>query len=518
MYPDWMFNAVKPYSSVLVANRGEIAVRILQAAKESGLRGISIYSDSDAKSLHVEISEEAIHLPGKLLSETYLNIEAILNAAKNSGAEAIHPGYGFLSERSDFAQAVIDSNLIWIGPSPKSIKIMGDKISARNKMINSGVPIIPGEEIFIQDGEEYIEPLAAAAARVGYPLLLKASAGGGGKGMRAVHMPKNLKSQYEAASREASAAFGDGTVYVERLLAEARHIEIQILCDENGNCVHLNERDCSLQRRHQKVIEETPSPALSDDIRQLMGQSALKAAKSVNYVGAGTVEFLLSSKGEFFFLEMNTRLQVEHPITELITGIDIVQKQFEIAAGIDLGLIQKDIGINGHSIEARIYAENPSNGFLPATGVLSKWQCPSGPGIRLDSGFREGDEITIDFDPMLAKLIVHAPNRKAALRKLDTALSDFIILGVITNLGFLRDIIKQNRFSEGRMTTDYLDNADNSIFIQPTIDPSHLIVIASAAERLGINTKSSSSLNDGIMDNYSGHVGDPFKTLSRIFP
>ena len=301
MFPDWMKDAPKPYSSVLVANRGEIAVRILQSARELGLKGISIYSDSDENSLHVEISEEAVYLPGELLSETYLSIDAIINAAKISGAEAIHPGYGFLSERSDFAKAVVDANLIWIGPSPKSIEIMGDKISARNKMIDSGVPIIPGEEIFIGKNEDYIGPLAAAAARVGYPLLLKASAGGGGKGMRAVYEPKNLKSQYEAASREASTAFGDGTVYVERLLTKARHIEIQILCDERGNSIHLNERDCSLQRRHQKVIEEAPSPALSDEIRQSMGESALKAANSVNYVGAGTVEFLLSSKGQFFF-------------------------------------------------------------------------------------------------------------------------------------------------------------------------------------------------------------------------
>lgn len=518
MFPDWMKDATKPYSSVLVANRGEIAVRILQSARELGLKGISIYSDSDANSLHVEVSEEAIHLPGKLLSETYLNIEAIINAAKISGAEAIHPGYGFLSERSDFAKAVLDSNLIWIGPSPKSIEIMGDKISARNKMIDSGVPIIPGEEIFIEKDEDYIGPLAAAAARVGYPLLLKASAGGGGKGMRAVYEPKNLKSQYEAASREASTAFGDGTVYVERLLTKARHVEIQILCDERGNSIHLNERDCSLQRRHQKVIEEAPSPALSDEIRQSMGESAIKAANSVNYVGAGTVEFLLSSNQQFFFLEMNTRLQVEHPITELITGIDIVQKQFEIAAGIELNLNQEDIGINGHSIEARIYAENPSNGFLPATGTLSKWKFPNGPGIRLDSGFREGDEITIDFDPMLAKLIVHAPNRETALRKIDTAISDFIILGVMTNLGFLRDVIKQDEFFEGQITTDYLENAPESLFAQTSSNPSHLIAIASAAERIGVNRQSLGQLSGEMVDDYSGHIGDPFRTLSRIFP
>jgi len=518
MTPDWMEGALKPFNSVLVANRGEIAVRILQAARESGLRGIAIYSDSDAKSLHVESADDCVYLSGDTLSETYLNMDAIIHAAQSSGAEAIHPGYGFLSERSDFAQIVIDSGLVWIGPTPESIEIMGDKISARNKMIDSGVQVIPGEDLIIGPGEDYIESLAAAAARVGYPLLLKASAGGGGKGMRAVYEPKLLKSQYEAASREASTAFGDGTVYVERLLSKSRHIEIQVLCDEKGNSIHLNERDCSLQRRHQKIIEETPSPVLSDAIRQSMGQTALIAANSVNYVGAGTVEFLLSPKGEFFFLEMNTRLQVEHPITELTTGIDIVQKQFEIAAGLQLNINQDDISINGHAIEARIYAENPSTGFLPATGLLSKWKVPTSPGVRIDSGFREGDEITVDFDPMLAKLIVHAPTRKAALRRLDMALSEFIILGVITNLGFLRDVIKEKVFYSGQITTDFLDNAPNSLFSEPAVDPSHLIAIAAAAQKFGLNRQSYGQSNIDISDEYNGHPGDPFRTLSKSFP
>ncbi|MED5158977.1 MAG: ATP-grasp domain-containing protein, partial [Candidatus Thermoplasmatota archaeon] len=345
----------------------------------------------------------------------------------------------FLSERSDFASAVADAGLVWIGPPAEAISTMGDKISARIRMIESGVPVIPGEELTVPDGTDHLGALAACAARVGYPLLLKASAGGGGKGMRAVQEPKMLRTEYEAASREASAAFGDGTIYVERLLTGARHIEVQILADSHGNCIHLNERDCSLQRRHQKVIEEAPSPAVNSELRQAMGAAAVKAAESVGYEGAGTVEFLLSSRGKFYFLEMNTRLQVEHPVTEMTTGIDLVLKQFEVAAGLPLGIIQADVGISGHAIEARVYAEDASRGFLPCVGRLAIWKTPQGPGIRVDSGVRQGDAVTVDFDPMLAKLIVHAPTRGAALRRLDTALSDFIALGVTTNIGFLRD-------------------------------------------------------------------------------
>ena len=518
MFPDWIIDAPNPFDSVLVANRGEIAVRILRAAKESGLKGIAIFSDPDQNSLHVEISDQAIHLPGDNLSETYLNINAIISAAKKSGAQAIHPGYGFLSERSDFAKAVVDADLVWIGPSPEAIETMGDKISARRRMIESNVPIIPGEELAIEDGTNPLGVLASSAARVGYPLLVKASAGGGGKGMRAVYEPKMLRTEYEAAAREASAAFGDGTVYVERLLTGSRHIEIQVLCDKYGNSIHLNERDCSLQRRHQKVIEEAPSPAVTPEIRNAMGVAAIRAAEAVNYEGAGTVEFLLTSKGEFFFLEMNTRLQVEHPVTELITGIDLVQKQFEVAAGIPLQIGQGDIGITGHSIEARIYAEDVSKGFLPAIGKLAMWRPPSTPGVRMDSGFREGDEVTVDFDPMLAKLIVHAPTRSAALRRLDSALSEFIVLGVTTNVGFLREITRSNIFSEGLVTTDFLDNTSLEDFLQPKIDDSILVSISAAFNRLGIDRYSINSNSENLIDEYSGHNGDPFQTLKRSFP
>jgi acetyl-CoA carboxylase biotin carboxylase subunit len=517
MIPEWMKEAPKPFNSVLVANRGEIAVRIIKAVQEAGLRAIAIYSDPDKDSLHTEMADQSIHLPGENLSENYLNSEAIIQAAKSSGAQAIHPGYGFLSERADFAEAVEKSGIIWIGPSPEAIETMGDKISARARMIESGVPVIPGDEIAIPDDSDHLGALASVAARVGYPLLLKASAGGGGKGMRIVREPKMLRTEYEAAAREASAAFGDGTVYVERLLTGARHIEIQILADKHGNCIHLNERDCSLQRRHQKVIEEAPSSAVSVELRKSMGNSAVLAAKAVDYIGAGTVELLLSSNGDFYFLEMNTRLQVEHPVTEMITGVDLVQKQLEIASGLPLGISQESVGISGHSIEARIYAEDAKIGFLPSIGRLALWRPPSGPGIRVDSGVKEGDEVTVNFDPMLAKLIVHAPSRMAAIRRLDIALSSFIALGVTTNIGFLRNALTHPAFTSGSITTDFLDNTPISEFTSENPDPSVLVAIASAAKRLGVG-KTGMMLNPGISDDHSGHPFDPFITLSRRLP
>jgi|TARA_B100001750_G_scaffold28689_1_gene19095 acetyl/propionyl-CoA carboxylase alpha subunit len=507
-----------PFDAVLVANRGEIAVRVLTAAREAGLRGVAVFSDADAKALHVELADEAIHLPGQTLAETYLNTDAIIAAAQSSGAQAIHPGYGFLSERADFASAVKQAGLVWIGPPPEAISTMGDKISARLKMMESGVPVIPGEELSVPDGADHLGQLAACAARVGYPLLLKASAGGGGKGMRAVSEPKMLRTEYEAASREASAAFGDGTIYVERLLVGARHIEVQVLADSHGNCIHLNERDCSLQRRHQKVIEEAPSPVVNAVLREAMGAAAVMAAKAVDYEGAGTVEFLLSDRGDFFFLEMNTRLQVEHPVTEMITGVDLVLKQFEVAAGMTLGLTQSDIGITGHSMEARIYAEDPSKGFLPAIGDLAMWRAPAGPGIRVDTGVREGDSVTVDFDPMLAKLVVHAPTRTAAARRLYNALSDLRALGVITNIGFLRQMTIHPDFVSGSITTDYLDSTDISEFAEPEHDPSTLVAIAAAASRFGLDRVGVAGGDGTLVDEHTGHAGDPFRTLSRSFP
>ena len=510
-------SAPRPFSRVMVANRGEIAVRILKAAREAGLGSVAVFSDADAGSLHVEVADEAVHIPGESLAETYLNSEALISAALSSGADAIHPGYGFLSERSDFAVAVAEAGLVWIGPPANAISTMGDKISARVRMIESGVQVIPGEELTVPDGVDHLGALATCAARVGYPLLLKASAGGGGKGMRAVSEPKLLRTEYEAASREASAAFGDGTIYVEHLLTGVRHVEVQVLADSQGNCIHLNERDCSLQRRHQKVLEEAPSPAVEHELRQAMGAAAVKAAQAVGYEGAGTVEFLLSSNGDFYFLEMNTRLQVEHPVTEMTTGIDLVLKQFEVAAGLPLGITQDDVGISGHAIEARVYAEDAARGFLPCVGKISMWKVPQGPGIRVDSGFRQGDTVTIDFDPMLAKLIVHAPTRRAALRRLDTALSDFIALGVTTNIDFLRDVAAHHTFASGSVTTDFLDSSDVSTLSMPEADPTVLVAVASAAQRLGLERTPSTGDPDS-SDEHTGHSGDPFRTLTRSFP
>mgnify|MGYP002023732445 FL=1 len=516
MPPSWMAEASSPFSKVLVANRGEIAVRVIRAAREAGLSSVAVFSSSDSNSLHVEMSDESFFLEGDSLEETYLNGSAIIEAARSTGADAIHPGYGFLSERADFAREVESSGIRWIGPPADSIETMGDKISARSLMLRSGVPVIPGEQIPIEDGADHLGALASAAAKVGYPLLIKASAGGGGKGMRSVSVPKNLRTEFEAAAREASAAFGDGTVYIERLLKRARHVEIQVLCDTMGTSIHLNERDCSLQRRYQKVIEEAPSPAVDSRIRDEMGKAAVTAARSVGYVGAGTVEFLLASNGEFYFLEMNTRIQVEHPVTEMTTGIDLVQKQFEVAAGLPLGISQEDVMQNGHSIEARIYAEDPKSGFLPSTGTLAVWRPPSGPGIRVDSGAREGDSVTIEFDPMLAKLVVHAPDRESAIRRMDNALSSFVVLGVRTNIDFLRNSLAHHSFISGTIDTDFLDSTDPSELLGPEPDRITLLSLASSAKRLGIDRQHGDASEAA--DSHTGHQGDPFRTLGRTFP
>ena len=511
--PDWMVNAPYPITKVLVANRGEIACRIFRACAELGLSSVAIYSEADRGSMHMQMADEAIHLSGDSLAETYLNIEGILAAAESSGADAIHPGYGFLSERSKFATAVQEAGLIWIGPSASAIDEMGDKVRARRAMIAADVPVIPGEELPLDESEEMVDELVRAATRVGYPLLLKASAGGGGKGMRIVREPRFLQREYSAASREASTAFGDGTVYVERLLEKSRHIEVQILADSLGNTVHLFERECSIQRRHQKVVEEAPSPVLKAETRTAMGEAAVNAAKAVEYVGAGTVEFLLAEDGDFHFLEMNTRLQVEHPVTECISGIDIVAEQLRVAAGLPLPFKQDDLAIRGHAIEVRIYAEDPANGFLPATGPLAMFRPPEGPGIRLDTGVREGDEASIDFDPMLAKLIVHASDRPAAIRRMKRACEDFVLLGTTTNLGFLSDIMSHESYEAGETTTDFIDMHWPEGWSRST--PMDAVFAAAAAEHLGLARKVSSSESE---ESGRGSPYNPFLSLRRSFP
>ena len=490
----------------LVANRGEIACRILRACKEAGIEGVAIHAANDTGSLFTEIADIAIPLQGEGLAETYLNQEQILEIAIQNGCDSIHPGFGFLSERADFAQAVMDSGLIWIGPSPEAITQMGDKMTARITMKAAGVPVIPGEEI---DGG--LEEVLAIAPSVGYPLLLKATAGGGGKGMRAVYEEENLESEAKAAMREALNAFGDDRVYVERLLTGSRHIEIQVLADKYGRTIHLGERECSVQRRHQKVFEEAPSVAIDAELRQAMGEAACDAARAVNYEGAGTVEFLVTPTGEFFFLEMNTRIQVEHPVTEMVTGVDLVREQLRIAGGEAMSC--GDLNIRGHAIEVRLYAEDPANNFLPAIGQLKRFIPPTGPGVRLDTGVREGDAVTPDYDPMLAKLIVWAPSRKEALQRMGRALDEFVVLGCTTNVRFLRELCDHPDVVDGWTTTDMIDRLwpDGWNPDLPAIIADAGLLIASACESTNHGRTATSQSG-------SSQAPSPFSQLSRRYP
>ncbi|MFL2961977.1 MAG: acetyl/propionyl/methylcrotonyl-CoA carboxylase subunit alpha [Candidatus Poseidoniaceae archaeon] len=490
----------------LVANRGEIACRILRACKEAGIEGVAIHATNDAGSLFTEIADIAIPLQGDGLAETYLNQEQILEIAIQNGCDSIHPGFGFLSERADFAQAVMDSGLIWVGPSPEAITKMGDKMTARITMKAAGVPVIPGEEV-----EGGLEEVLAIAPSVGYPLLLKATAGGGGKGMRAVYEEENLESEAKAAMREALNAFGDDRVYVERLLTGSRHIEIQVLADKYGRTIHLGERECSVQRRHQKVFEEAPSVAIDAELRQAMGEAACDAARAVNYEGAGTVEFLVTPTGEFFFLEMNTRIQVEHPVTEMVTGVDLVREQLRIAGGEAMSC--GELNIRGHAIEVRLYAEDPANNFLPAIGQLKRFIPPTGPGVRLDTGVREGDAVTPDYDPMLAKLIVWAPSRVEALQRMGRALDEFVVLGCTTNIRFLRELCDHPDVVDGWTTTDMIDRLwpDGWSPDLPAIIADAGLLIASACE--STNHGRSITSTSG-----SSEVPSPFSQLSRRYP
>ena len=501
-------------TKVLVANRGEIACRILRACSEAGIASVAIYASNDAKSLFVELADEAVQLSGDTIAQTYLDQQQILRIAAATGSDAIHPGFGFLSERADFAQAVGDAGIQWVGPSPAAITQMGDKMTARITMRNAGVPVIPGEEIEEIEEEAALIAIENASHRVGYPLLLKASSGGGGKGMRAVHDPSELISSAQGARREAIAAFGDGRVYIERLLTGSKHVEIQILADRHGRTIHLGERECSVQRRHQKVFEEAPCATMTAQIRDAMGSAAVAAAQAVDYEGAGTVEFLLAPNGEFFFLEMNTRIQVEHPVTELVTGVDLVREQLRIAAGEPMSC--GDLMIRGHSIEVRLYAEDAANNFLPAIGKLAVFSPPEGPGVRLDTGVREGDEVTPNYDPMLAKLIVWAPSRPEALQRMRRALDEFVVLGTTTNIRFLRELCDQSEVINGTTDTTTIDrlwpngwspNVSQSI-------QSAALLVASCAGANGLQRRTSSNSNQVISD---GPVS-PFHTLNRRFP
>lgn len=441
------------FQKILIANRGEIAVRIMRTCREMGIATVAVYSDVDECALHVISADEAVLLGPAEPSESYLNIDKIIAAAQKTGARAIHPGYGFLAENARFASACRENGIVFIGPPPEVIQALGDKIVARRIMSGNGVPVIPGAALETSDDQAWAE----AAENIGYPVLIKAAAGGGGKGMRIVHAPENLFKSRAAAESEARAAFGDGSLYMEKYLERARHVEFQILCDTQGNAVHLLERECSIQRRHQKIIEETPSTALTEELRNQMGSAAVAAARASGYVNAGTVEFLLDPDGRFYFLEVNTRLQVEHPITEIVAGVDIVRRQVEIAAGEPLSLSQTDIAGRGHAIECRIYAEDPENGFFPSPGKICFLQEPAGPGIRIDSGVYAGFEAPVEYDPILSKLIVWAETRDIAIQRMIRALRDYVILGVNTPAAFLADVLSSKPFQTGDTFTDFIN-------------------------------------------------------------
>ena len=440
---------------LLIANRGEIAVRVIKTAKSLGYRTVAVYSEADAKSLHVELADEAVCIGPAQVSASYLNAEAIIQAAVQTGADCVHPGYGFLSENSGFARACKDAGLVFVGPPEAAIELMGSKRRSKIAMQEAGVPVVPGFEGDNASDDELIN----AAENIGYPLMIKASAGGGGRGMRLVEKPAELADNIQRARSEAKQAFGDGELILEKAVIEPRHIEIQVFADQHGNAVYLGERDCSVQRRHQKVVEEAPSPFVTPELRQAMGEAAVKAALACGYEGAGTVEFLVDKDRNFYFLEMNTRLQVEHPVTELITGQDLVAWQLSVAGGLALPLTQDQIQLNGHAIEVRLYAEDPANGFTPQTGQLHQFQPAEGEGLRCDTGVRSGDSITPHYDPMLAKVIAWGANRNEARRRLLRALEDTTVFGVTTNRYFLSRIIADDTFGEGEATTAFLQQA-----------------------------------------------------------
>jgi acetyl-CoA/propionyl-CoA carboxylase, biotin carboxylase, biotin carboxyl carrier protein len=471
------------FSRILIANRGEIAIRVMRTCREMGIRTVAIYSDADAGARHVLEADEAVRVGPAPPAESYLHADRVIDAARASGAEAIHPGYGFLSENAAFAAACADAGLVFIGPSPDAMRAMGSKIAARRLMTSAGVPVVPGEA----PADQSVAALAAAVERVGRPALVKPSAGGGGIGMRVVRTGDDVEPVLLAARRDAEHAFGDGTLYVERLVERPRHVEIQIFADAHDGCVSLFERECSIQRRHQKVIEESPSPVMTPELRAQMGAAAVAAARAVGYQNAGTVEFLVDdgAESEFFFLEMNTRLQVEHPVTELVTGVDLVRAQLAVAAGQPLPFRAERLAQRGHAIELRVYAEDPANGFLPQAGPLLVYREPRGPGVRVDSGVAEGDEVSVHYDPLLAKLVVHAETRQAALARADRALGDFAVLGIVTNLALLRALVRDPDVRAGRLDTGLLDRRLPHLLAEPAALPPAVAAVAAARAAFG---------------------------------
>ena len=440
------------FKRVLIANRGEIAVRVIRACREMGIESVAVFSDVDRKALHVRKADYAYHIGPATATESYLNVDKILDVARRSHAEAIHPGYGFLSENARFARACAEAGVKFIGPSPESMEMMGSKTRARQNMKRAGVPFVPGSERGLD-----LDAAERLAEQIGYPVMLKAAAGGGGKGMRMVSAPADLRSAYENARSEAQRSFGDNEVYLEKFIVNPRHVEMQIFGDEHGNVVYLGERECSVQRRHQKVMEESPSPVVDEDMRRRMGEIAVRVAKAANYYNAGTIEYLVDEQRNFYFLEMNTRLQVEHPVTEFVTGLDLVHLQMRVASGEKLPFKQEDIKLRGHAIEFRIYAEDPDNRYFPSPGQITRLISPSGPGIRRDSGMYEGWTVPIEYDPLLAKLVGYGEDREQAINRLLRALHEYFVGGIKTNTSLFRRILKDPDFRAGNLDTGFLD-------------------------------------------------------------
>ena len=468
---------------ILVANRGEIAIRVMRTAREMGIKTVAVYSAADREALHVRYADEAIYIGEAPSSQSYLVGEIIIAACKQTGAEGIHPGYGFLSENAAFARMVREAGLILIGPSPEAMEVMGNKLSAKAAALKYNIPMVPGTEEAITD----IGEAKQRAIEVGFPILIKAAAGGGGKGMRIVEQVADFEEQMHLAVSEATSAFGDGSVFIERYVSSPRHIEIQVLGDTHGNIVHLFERDCSVQRRHQKVVEEAPSSVLTPEIRQQMGKCAVDVARSVNYTGAGTVEFIMDDQLNFYFLEMNTRLQVEHPVTELITGIDLVKEQINIARGEAISFKQEDLEIRGHAVELRVYAEDPANNFLPDIGTLQTYITPKGPGVRVDDGFEQGMEIPIYYDPMIAKLITYGKDREEAIARMIRAIEEYQIIGITTTLGFGKFVMQHDAFTSGQFDTHFVKKYFSPEVLQES-DEDEALIAAIVMEKL-LSTK-----------------------------
>jgi acetyl-CoA carboxylase biotin carboxylase subunit len=490
---------------IVIANRGEIALRIMRTAREMGIKTVAVYSEADRNSPHVRYADEAVCVGPPPSNQSYLVMDKIIEACRMTGADAIHPGYGFLSENAAFARKVKAAGITFIGPSAESMELMGDKLSAKTTAKKYNIPLVPGTDSAITDAEE----AQKIAESIGFPVLIKASAGGGGKGMRIVERNSEFIEQLQLAQSEALSAFGDGSVFIERYVSSPRHIEIQVMADNHGNVCYLFERECSIQRRHQKVVEEAPSSVLTPEIRKSMGECAVQVAKACNYSGAGTVEFLLDENLNFYFLEMNTRLQVEHPVTEMITGIDLVKEQIRVARNEKLSFTQEDLKINGHSIEVRVYAEDPLNNFLPDVGMLSVYERPTGNGVRVDDGFEQGMNIPIYYDPMIAKLIVHAENREAAIQKMTRAIDDYRIAGVETTLSFCRFAINHEAFTSGKFDTHFVKHFFTPDALNKTLttDEAEVAALFSAYASLTLQSKAkplqpSASSNENTISNW----------------